>query len=150
MKVKEIMTPAPTCGVPTSRLEEITELMVAHNCGAIPIVESLQSRTPVGIITDRDITCRTMAKGRDPMGMQAKDIMTARLVTVQPDAELEHCCQIMERNQVRRVLVVDRSGECVGMVSLADGALAAPKWEAAAVVKGVSEPGRRLAEFVAY
>jgi CBS domain-containing protein len=144
MKVKEVMTPNPAFATAAATLEQIARMMVDHNCGAIPIVEAPQSEVLVGIITDRDITCRTLAKGRNPMGMRAQDVMSTPLVTVEPDADLEECCMTMGLNQLRRIPVVEETGKCVGIVSVADVALHAPGWEAAAVVKGISEPAKAV------
>ena len=139
MKISEIMTRAPACGVPESRLEEIARLMVQKDCGAIPILEDRKSRRLVGVVTDRDITCRSLANSRDPMELTANDVMTTILFTVTPDATLEECCDLMEKKQVRRMLVVDDKGECVGIVAQADIARVAPESETAELVKDVSK-----------
>ena len=138
MKISEIMTRAPACAVPESPLEEIARLMVQKDCGAIPIVEDRESRRLVGVVTDRDITCRSLANSRDPMELTANDVMTTILFTVAPDATLEECCELMERNQVRRMMVVDDSGACVGIVAQADIARVAPENKTAELVKDVS------------
>ena len=139
MKISEIMTRAPACAVPESPLEEIARLMVQKDCGAIPIVEDRESRRLVGVVTDRDITCRSLANSRDPMHLTANDVMTTILFTVAPDATLEECCELMEKNQVRRMMVVDDSGACVGIVAQADIARVAPENETAELVKDVSK-----------
>lgn len=139
MKITEIMTRDPACGVPESPLEEIARLMVQKDCGAIPIVEDRESRRLVGVVTDRDITCRTLANSRDPMELTANDVMTTILFTVTPDATLEECCELMEKNQVRRMMVVDDSGSCVGIVAQADIARVAPENKTAELVKDVSK-----------
>lgn len=144
MKVKEVMTPNPAFASAAATLEEVARLMVDHDCGAIPIVEAPHSEVVVGLITDRDIACRTLAIGKNPMGMWAKDIMSTPLVTVEPDAEFEECCMKMELNQLRRIPVVEETGKCVGMISVADVVLHAPAWEAAAVVKGISEKAKAV------
>ena len=138
MKISEIMTRAPACAVPESPLEEIARLMVQKDCGAIPIVEDRESRRLVGVVTDRDITCRSLANSRDPMELTANDVMTTMLFTVAPDATLEECCELMEKNQVRRMMVVDDSGACVGIVAQADIARVAPENKTAELVKDVS------------
>lgn len=138
MKIKEIMTKDPVCAVPESRLEELALLMVQKNCGAIPIVENRDNKRPVGIVTDRDITCRSLAKGKNPMDLTASDVMTTALLTLTPDATLEECCALMEKNQVRRMIVVDDQGSCSGIVAQADIARSAPDHETAELLKDVS------------
>lgn len=139
MKIKEMMTRDPACGVPDSRLEEIARLMVQKDCGAIPIVQDRESKKPIGIVTDRDITCRTLANSKNPMELTANDVMTTVLFTLPPEATLEECCDVMEKNQVRRMIIVDDRGACVGIVAQADVARVAPENETAELVKDVSK-----------
>ena len=140
MQVKDVMTPNPAVCTPDTSVEWAAGLMVEHDCGEIPVVENIASMLPVGVITDRDITCRTVAKGLNPLTMTVSDCMTTPCVTVMPDMSLDECCRIMEENQIRRVPVVDEGGACCGIVALADIAKHAKKRETAEVVKEVSEP----------
>lgn len=139
MKIRDIMTRNPACGLPESNLVEIARLMVQKDCGAIPIVNNRDTMKPVGIVTDRDITCRSLANGKNPMDLTAKDVMTTVLLTLTPEASLEDCCELMEKNQVRRMLVVDEKGSCAGIVAQADIARIAPDNETVELVKDVSE-----------
>ena len=140
MQVKDVMTPEPACCTPDTTLRRVAEMMVEHDCGEIPVVEDMASMKPVGVITDRDITCRAVAKGLNPLVMTASDCMTTPCVTVRPDATLEECCRVLEENRIRRVPVVDAGGACCGIVALADVAKHAKKRETAEVVREVSEP----------
>src|SRR5919199_1229891 len=142
MKVKDIMTPEPACCTPDTTLQRVAEIMVENDCGEIPVVENIASMKPVGVITDRDIVCRTVAKGLNPLTLTASDCMTTPCVTVTPDTSLDECCHVLEEKQIRRVPVVDASGACCGIVALADVARHAKKRETAEVVREVSEPGR--------
>lgn len=137
MKINEIMTKTPACCAPETSLREVAQLMVEKDCGAIPIVENKETNKPVGIITDRDITVNTLAQGKNALEMSAAEIMTYPVITVNPDATVEECCQTMEHNKVRRLVVVDESGSCCGIVAQADIALNAPD-ETAELVKDVS------------
>lgn len=137
MKVRDVMTENPMCCAPDTPLQELARLMVEHDCGEIPIVDG-QSRRPVGVVTDRDIAVRVVAKGRNPLEMVARDCMSTPVVTVSPDDSVEECCQTMEAHQIRRVPVVDGDGSCVGIVSQADVALKASESKIAEVVKEVS------------
>jgi CBS domain-containing protein len=114
--------------------------MVEHICGAIPVVSDRDTMRPVGMITDRDITCRTVAGGRNPLELKARIAMTEPAVTLPLDATLEECCHTMEREEIRRVIVVDRTGRLRGIVSQADVARCAPEEETAEVVKELSLP----------
>lgn len=104
------------------------------------MVDDERSRRPVGVITDRDIACRTVAQGKNPLELTAGDCMTAECVTVSPDADVEDCCQVMEENQIRRVAVVDERGSCCGVVAQADIVEHVGRRETAEVVQEVSRP----------
>ena len=139
MEVKDVMTPDPACCTPETPLREAACLMVENDCGEIPVVEDEASRRPVGVITDRDITCRAVAVGLNPLELRVADCMSAPCVTVTPDTPLEECIKVMEENRIRRVPVVDAGGACCGIVALADIARHAGRRDTAEVVKEVSE-----------
>ncbi|BBA32724.1 CBS domain protein [Methylocaldum marinum] len=140
MEVKEIMTPNPVCCTPDTGLEGVARMMVQHDCGEIPVVENEESMRLVGVVTDRDIVCRSLAQGKDPMSMRTRECMSSPCVTVTPETSLEECCKIMEEHRIRRVPVADQGGRCCGMVSQADIARRAPTQQTAEVVKEVSQP----------
>jgi|ERR1044072_1464825 CBS domain-containing protein len=140
MQVKDIMTANPAVCTPETTLQRVAELMVENDCGEIPVVEEMTNRRPVGVITDRDIVCRTVAKGINPLEVAVSGHMTTPCVTVSPDTPLEDCCRVLEENQIRRVPVVDADGACCGIVALADVARHAEKRDAGEVIREVSEP----------
>jgi CBS domain-containing protein len=117
-KVKDIMTKAPACGLPSTSLIEIAKLMRDFNIGEVPIINAEDK--PVGVVTDRDIVCRTIAEGKNPLVLKAQDSMTTPCITVTPDSNLEQCVRIMEDSQIRRVPVVDSHGMVCGIVAQAD------------------------------
>ena len=94
----------------------------------------------LGIVTDRDITVRVVAKGQDPYAMRAGGCMSSVAFTVREDAPLSECVMIMQRQQVRRVVVVDREGLVCGIVAQADVAEAAPREQSGELLRQVSEP----------
>lgn len=141
MQVKDVMTPDPACCTADTSLQEVAKLMVDHDCGEIPVVESKETKLPIGVITDRDIVCRSVAKGTNPLDLTAADCMSKPCVTVTPEMSIEECGNILEANKIRRVPVVDASGACCGIVALADIALRADADVSSEVVKEVSEPG---------
>jgi CBS domain-containing protein len=138
MQVKDIMTRDPACCTPDTNLQEVARLMVKCDCGEIPVVENRQNMRPVGVVTDRDICCRTVAEGKNPLELTAGDCMSSPCVTVTPGMDVEDCCRLMEKNQIRRVPVVDENGVCCGIVAQADIAQHAPRQETAEVVRKVS------------
>ncbi|MCA1575341.1 MAG: CBS domain-containing protein [Acidobacteria bacterium] len=139
MQVKEVMTADPACCISETGLQEVAQMMVDHDCGEIPVVESKETKLPIGVITDRDIVCRTVALGLNPLDLMVADCMSTPCVTVTPEMSIEECTRIMEENKIRRVPVVDAAGSCCGIVALADIALHARR-NVAEVVKEVSEP----------
>jgi len=138
MQVKDFMTANPACCTAETGLQDVAQMMIDHDCGEIPVVENKKNRLPIGVITDRDIVCRTVAQGVNPLDGMVGDCMTTPCVTVTPDMSIEECCRVLEENKIRRVPVVDASGSCCGIVALADIALHTRKSVTADVVKEVS------------
>lgn len=139
MKVKEVMTKSPAFCTPDDGLKSVAQRMCDSDCGELPVLESRQSMKPVGVITDRDITCRTVARGKNPFEMQVSDIMSAPAVTVTDETDVEACCRLLEARKIRRVPVVDERGRCCGMVSQADIALKCGAEKAGQIVREVSQ-----------
>ncbi len=140
MQAKDMMTADPACCTADTALPEVARMMVDQDCGEIPVVENTSSKVPIGVVTDRDIVCRTVANGLNPLDLTAADCMSKPAVTVTPDISLEECVRIMEEKLIRRVPVVDDRGSCVGIIALADIALHTGKNVAGHIVKEVSEP----------
>ena len=134
------MTKDPACCTPDMSLEAVSRLMLERDCGAIPVVRDRLTREPIGIITDRDIVTRTIAHGHDPMTMVAGECMTIPVVTISAGARLHDCVELLEVAQIRRAIVVDDSGGCVGMIAQADIARHASKRETGDLVREVSQP----------
>ncbi len=139
MNVEQIMTKNPACCTADSSLQEVAQMMIDHDCGCIPVVDDEKSKVPVGMITDRDITCRIVAKGKNPLDLTVGDAMTSTVISVTPETSVEECCNLMESSQIRRVAVVDQSGACCGIVAQADIALTAQPKYVAEVVEEVSK-----------
>jgi CBS domain-containing protein len=145
MQVKELMTADPACCTSENGLQEVAQMMVDNDCGEIPVVENKETKLPIGVITDRDIVCRTVARGLNPLDLTVADCMSKPCVTVTPDMSVEECSRILEENKIRRVPVVDADGSCCGIVALADIVLRARSSVAADVVKEVSAATRTAA-----
>jgi CBS domain-containing protein len=139
MRVNDVMTESPYCCSPETSLQEVAQMMVDHDCGCIPVVDDTESKMPIGMITDRDITCRVVAQGKNPLQMTAADAMTSTVVSVTPDTPFEECLNLMEESQIRRIAVVDDDGQICGIVSQADVALKSDDATTAEVVQQVSK-----------
>jgi CBS domain-containing protein len=108
LRAKDAMTPEPLFAIPGTPVQAVAEMMVREDCGSIPIVESSENQNLIGIVTDRDITCRSIAKGKNPLEMTARDVMTSPVVSVSPEATLEECSDLMAEYQIRRLPVVQQ------------------------------------------
>ena len=139
MQVREIMTKSPAHATPDTSIQEIARMMVDNDCGCIPVVDGGSGVKPIGMITDRDIVVRSVAENKNPLDMQAGDLMTGGIVTVSPETSVEECANLMENKQIRRVAVVDDNGGLCGMVAQADIAINAPTHMTAEVVQEVSK-----------
>jgi len=138
---RDIMTPDPACCGPHTTLEEVARMMLQNDCGEIPIVDA--NDRVIGVITDRDIVCRTVARGKNPIGDTVESCMSSPAVTVDEHDSLEEIVSTMERHQIRRVPVVSDGGVCAGIVAQADVARVAPKREVAELVREVSQHSGR-------
>jgi CBS domain-containing protein len=131
---RDVMSPDPPRCTVHATLDEVAGVMVEHDCGAILVVDTADR--PAGIITDRDIVRRVVAKGRNPLACAAATCMSRPVVTVRGDVSLDQVRALMMRHQIRRVVVVDEAGSCAGMVShtdIAGGSLSlSPEGERAA------------------
>jgi len=94
----------------------------------------------VGMITDRDIVVRAVAKDKDPREMPSREIWSGELITVKPDQDLSDALHLMARHQVRRLPVVDDENRLVGVVSQADIALDAQDTSVGEMVAEISKP----------
>jgi CBS domain-containing protein len=138
MQVREIMSAEAVCCSPDTSLAEVAEMMVAQDCGEIPVCD--QTGKPIGVVTDRDIVCRIVAKKKNPLSLRASDCMSSPVVTIPPDASVAECVELMESYQIRRVPVVERDGSCCGIVAQADLATKTPPETSGEVLAAVSEP----------
>lgn len=139
MLVKEIMSTNPACCTAETSLQEVAKMMVTNDCGSIPVVENNAHNKLIGIITDRDITCRTVAEGKNPLDLTSADIMTKKVFTVTSKTSIEDCLNLMETKQIRRVPVIDDNGNCYGMVAQADIAINIGNHKTAELVQKISE-----------
>jgi CBS domain-containing protein len=137
-KVADVMTQRPRAVTPQTPLTEVAEVMEAEDVGAVPLVEGDRL---VGIVTDRDIVVRAIAKGKDPSGMPASEVSSRELVTVSPDDDLSEALKVMAQYQVKR-LAVTEDDRLVGVVSQADVARQGKDKDTGQVVEGISRQPR--------
>jgi CBS domain-containing protein len=135
MKVKQAMHKGAQWAGPGTSIELLARLMCEHDIGAIPIGENDRL---IGMVTDRDIVCRCIAKGLDPKTATARDVMTAGVVFCLDKQELGDAVRLMETKHVRRLPVINGKKRMVGILSLGDVYHAAPRAVGEETMQGVS------------
>lgn len=122
MKTKEVMSKKLICCTPTDSCQHAAELMKKNQIGALPVVQSMDNRHLVGIVTDRDLSMKLIAEGL-PATTPVSVAMSAKPITCTVDDSLQECESRMQKYRVRRIPIVDHQGLCVGMIAQADIAL---------------------------
>ena len=123
------------CVEPNTLVSEVAKKMRDLDIGAVPVCEKDRL---VGMITDRDITCRAVAKGTDLSKLTASDVMTKDVVYCRDTEDLQDAIHIMEDKKIRRMPAIDEDKRMAGMLSLGDVSHAASQQIAGEVVKAVS------------
>jgi CBS domain-containing protein len=117
MLVKDIMSsPVITVGK-NKKIDEVAKLMEMQRLGCIVVTED--DGKPIGIITERDLVTRVLAKNKLPSQLSAEEVMTTPLVTIRPDETLSNAARQMSRLNLRRLGVLYK-GDLVGIVSSKD------------------------------
>jgi CBS domain-containing protein len=140
MQLKEIMTPGVEVVTPEATIQEAAEKMRHLDIGPLPVCDGDRL---VGLLTDRDITVRAVAEGRNPTTTQVRDVMTPEVVYGYDDQDSQDAARLMEQYQIRRLPVLNHDKRLVGMVSLGDLAVhAGGQSLAGEVLEQVSAPGK--------
>lgn len=137
MRVSEAMSRNVKIATPENTICDAARAMAEIDAGSLPVGD--QDRL-VGIITDRDIAVRAVARGKGP-DTPVRDVMSHEVKYCFEDEELEHVARNMAQIQVRRLPVVDREKRLVGIIALGDVATNEDTRTAGTAIKGVSEPG---------
>ncbi len=116
--VAEIMSAPVHFCVTTDTLDRAARIMWDHDCGVVPIID--RKGNPIGMITDRDICMAAYTKGKPLWRILVTEASALRVWAVRPDDSIATAEQMMDRHRVRRLAVIDRGGNLVGIVSLAD------------------------------
>lgn len=102
-------------------IRDAAKLMRQQHVGTVVIVEnSIAGKIPQGILTDRDIVVELLAQDVDPDAVEIGDVMSTALITVNEETKLLDALRLMRENAVRRLIVVERSGALVGILSVDD------------------------------
>jgi len=138
MRLSHIMSGSIQTVSPGASLAEAARKMASADIGSLPVCGD--KRKVLGIITDRDITVRAVARGLDPNQTRVQDVMSREVLSCKADSEIEAACELMEEKHVRRLLVTDGDDAPVGIVSLGDIALCLREHQSGEILKKVSEP----------
>jgi CBS domain-containing protein len=134
------MTENVVYSMPNDSVVRVAQLMKTEDIGPVLIVDNDESRTLVGIVTDRDLALKVVAEGRDPNTTRVEEVMSKKLVTCRADDDVDVAMNAMAQYQLRRIPVVGDNMRLLGIISQADVAtrVNAPE-KTAEVVKEISE-----------
>ena len=134
--IREVMSSNPSAIDADKSVADAAKLMRDEDVGLAPVVEGDRL---VGTLTDRDITVRVVAEGKDPQSTTVREVASTDLVTVDPEQDLDEAVRLMAQHQVRRLPVVEEDGRLVGVVAQADVARQADDRQTGEVVERISQ-----------
>ena len=117
MQVKEVMTKGAECVRPDDTLQQAASKMRDLDVGPLPVCDNDRL---AGMLTDRDITVRAVAEGRDPRSAKVRDAMSEGVLYCFEDDDVAAAARLMKEKQVRRLVVLNHDKRLVGIVSLGD------------------------------
>ncbi|MGZ9165662.1 MAG: CBS domain-containing protein [Anaerolineales bacterium] len=139
-KAREVMTKDLIYASPQDTIVAVAQLMKNEDIGPVLIVDNDDSKTLVGIVTDRDLVLKVIAEGHDPKTTRVEEVMSKELVTCRADDDVDVAMQAMAQFQLRRIPIVDNDDRLVGIISQADVATRVGETEKTAeVVREISQ-----------
>jgi CBS domain-containing protein len=143
MQIREIMTREVDVIRPDASVRDAALKMKELDVGAIPVCDGQKL---AGLVTDRDITVRAVAEGRDPSEVQVAEVMSADIAYCFEDETIEQAANLMESKQIRRLPILDRNKQLAGIISLGDISVrtegSRQKDLAAEALEEISEPAK--------
>lgn len=139
MKAKDIMTPQIEGILSEDTIRQAADKMKELDVGVLPVISA---GDVIGIITDRDIVIRSVAPGFDPNTQKVIDAATQDTISCKEEDKIETVAELMEKKQIRRILVRNEADKVTGIVSLGDLALWVEKEKSGEVLQKVSEPAQ--------
>jgi CBS domain-containing protein len=140
MIVRDIMTRDVEVIHPDSVIQEAASKMKSLDVGSLPVCDNHRL---LGVVTDRDIAIRAVAKGRDPSTTKVSEAMTPELIYCFEDEPVSEAAKLMERYQIRRLPILNREKHLVGIVSLGDLAVETTNEKlSGTVLEEISEPAK--------
>src|SRR5215211_1299896 len=115
-KCRDVMTKDVVVCTPENTISQVAQLMKKEDIGPVLIVDNEQSRTLVGIVTDRDVVLKVIADGLDPQATRVEEVMSKKLVTCRADDDVDVAMKAMAQFQLRRIPVVEDNMTLVGII----------------------------------
>ena len=116
LKVKDLMTKNVEFVMPDATISEVAQIMEQSDVGIVPVCD--EEKRLVGVITDRDIVIRNVAKNRGDI--KVEEIMSKRITTASPNEDIYNISKKMAKHRIRRIPIVEENNVLVGVVSIGD------------------------------
>jgi CBS domain-containing protein len=137
MKLREIMSDNVEVIYPDDTLQTAAEKMRDRDIGFLPVCDGERL---IGVLTDRDLITRALADGLEVKAMLGRDLVTSPAIYCFDDQSVDEAAKLMHDNQIRRLVVLSRDKQMVGVISLGDLAMTADDKLSGDVLQSVSEP----------
>jgi len=118
MKVKDCMCTNIYYVTPNNTIKDCAKLMCDNHVGCIPVCDTTSNI--VGLITDRDIILRTIACDKDVNNTPVSEVMTCKVRSCDSELDIKEAEELMSKNQIRRLPVVDNNNKIIGIITLGD------------------------------
>ncbi|MBS0252712.1 MAG: CBS domain-containing protein [Proteobacteria bacterium] len=135
MKVKDAMHKGAEWVAPDTLVSDVARMMKDLDIGAVPVGKDDRL---IGMVTDRDITCRGFANSADVSVLTAEKVMTKGIIYCKADEDIEDAIRLMESKRIRRLPVIDDKKRMVGMLSVGDVSHAVVRNLSGEVISAVS------------
>jgi CBS domain-containing protein len=135
-KIREVMSRNVECTSPDTTIRQAASLMKQRDIGSLPVC---LGRTLVGLVTDRDLTVRATAAGRDPNRTKVGEVMSREIISARQSDTLEDAERLMHDRQLPRLPIVDDQGTLVGYLAMAQVARIESPDRAGKLLEGVSQ-----------
>ena len=137
MKLNQIMTRDVEVIHPDDTLETAAQKMRDRDIGFLPVCDGERL---IGVLTDRDLITRALAEGTESKARLGRDLVTSPAIYCFDDQSVDEAAKLMHDNQIRRLVVLSRDKQMVGVISLGDLAMSADDKLTGEVLQSVSEP----------
>ena len=137
MKLREIMSDNVEVIHPDDTLQTAAEKMRDRDIGFLPVCDGERL---IGVLTDRDLITRALADGLESNAMLGRDLVTSPAIYCFDDQGVDEAAKLMHDNQIRRLVVLSRDKQMVGVLSLGDLAMTTDDKLSGDVLQSVSEP----------